>query len=100
MSRTAVHTGTSALKTATASASSHSSPIAHHHQHRTFHSKQTPNRFTASFTQMKEVCPDAIKTYANCVLDTDQSSPLGVTKHSCSKEFMHVKDCFRKVRGF
>jgi hypothetical protein len=66
--------------------------------------QQQPNRFTQSFSRMKEVCPNAIKTYASCVLDAEDATGRDggamTTKHSCSKEFRSVKECFKKVRGF
>eukprot|EP00539_Tryblionella_compressa_P004330 CAMPEP_0178751274 /NCGR_PEP_ID=MMETSP0744-20121128/10443_1 /TAXON_ID=913974 /ORGANISM="Nitzschia punctata, Strain CCMP561" /LENGTH=73 /DNA_ID=CAMNT_0020404917 /DNA_START=195 /DNA_END=416 /DNA_ORIENTATION=- len=62
--------------------------------------QQQPNRFTHSFKRMKEVCPNAITNYATCVLEAESSQSRLMTKHSCSKEFVSVKECFRKVRGF
>jgi hypothetical protein len=62
-------------------------------------SQQIPNRFTQAFQEMKEVCPNSISIYASCVLETERSGH-SISQHSCSKEFRHVKDCFRKVRGF
>jgi hypothetical protein len=62
--------------------------------------QQQPNRFSQSFKRMKEVCPGSIKIYAACVLEGEGSSQsMATTKHACSKEFMSVKECFRKVRG-
>jgi hypothetical protein len=63
--------------------------------------QQQPNRFTQSFSRMKEVCPNAIKIYASCVLETEENSHFSssLTKHSCSKEFRSVKECFKKVQG-
>jgi len=62
-------------------------------------STQIPNRFTQAFQEMKEVCPNSISIYASCVLETERSGQ-SISQHSCSKEFRHVKACFRKVRGF
>ncbi|KAG7361815.1 hypothetical protein IV203_036916 [Nitzschia inconspicua] len=62
--------------------------------------QQQPNRFTQSFTRMKQVCPNAIKAYATCVLDAEDRSHSSLTKHSCSNEFRSVRECFKKVRGF
>ena len=72
---------------------------------------------------MKETCPDAIKSYAQCVMDMENhtttnnnsspSSPStlsssgskrrsgggnGVSHGACQEEFVRVKECFRQVR--
>eukprot|EP01083_Nonionella_stella_P106666 308071_1 len=55
-----------------------------------------PNRMTAAFNEMKNVCPDAIRLYATCVSDHHIIGNL--EKGSCANEFKAVKDCFRGVR--
>eukprot|EP00536_Pseudo-nitzschia_multiseries_P015104 jgi/Psemu1/298915/fgenesh1_pm.820_\ len=66
--------------------------------HHSTSSIQVPNRFTQAFQEMKQVCPQSISLYASCVLEAERSGH-SIEKHSCSKEFRQVKDCFRKVRG-
>ena len=56
-----------------------------------------PNRMTAAFNNMKEVCPDTIRLYASCVSNNHGAGVL--EKGSCEAEFQAVKDCFRGVRG-
>mmetsp|Transcript_14534 Transcript_14534/g.40399 ORF Transcript_14534/g.40399 Transcript_14534/m.40399 type:complete len:92 (-) Transcript_14534:1169-1444(-) len=68
-------------------------------RHHSTSSIQIPNRFTQAFQEMKQVCPQSISLYASCVLEAERSGHA-IEKHSCSKEFRQVKDCFRKVRGF
>jgi len=91
-----------ASTTATATLTKQPSQIAAAHGAATrYHSAsaQVPSRFTQAFQEMKEVCPQSITLYASCVLDAERSGQA-IEKNSCSKEFRHVKDCFRKVRGF
>mmetsp|Transcript_15486 Transcript_15486/g.39021 ORF Transcript_15486/g.39021 Transcript_15486/m.39021 type:complete len:106 (+) Transcript_15486:353-670(+) len=80
---------------AAVSSSVHATTTRHHSSA----SRQVPNRFTQAFQEMKEVCPNSISLYASCVLEAERSGQA-IEKHSCSNEFRHVKDCFRKVRGF
>ena len=76
---------------------------------------------------MKETCPDAIKSYAQCVMDMENAtnnnnnnnnseqtsssssssvnkrrggsgSGYGVSHGACQEEFVRVKECFRQVR--
>mmetsp|Transcript_19978 Transcript_19978/g.29202 ORF Transcript_19978/g.29202 Transcript_19978/m.29202 type:complete len:83 (-) Transcript_19978:241-489(-) len=56
-----------------------------------------PNRMTAAFNEMKDICPDAIRLYATCVSNNHTSGHL--EKDSCTSEFAAVKDCFRNTRG-
>jgi hypothetical protein len=54
-----------------------------------------PNKLTVAFNEMKLVCPDAIKLYANCVSTHHNNSTLD--KNCCAEEFAVVKECFRSV---
>lgn len=54
-----------------------------------------PNRLTATFSEMKLICPDAIKLYGTCVANHHSAGNLD--RNSCAKEFAVVKDCFRSV---
>jgi hypothetical protein len=59
--------------------------------------QQTPNRLTRHFQAMKEeICPDAIRSYARCVVNANEEGTL--SKGSCQKEFDAVKDCFKTAR--
>jgi len=86
---------TTSSTSATASFYNNSSPQGS--QHYSTKGQQIPNRFTQAFHEMKEICPNSISLYASCVLETERSQTI--SRHSCSKEFRQVKDCFRKVRG-
>ena len=55
-----------------------------------------PNRMTVAYNKMKEVCPDAIRLYATCVVNHQNLGSL--EKECCAAEFAAVKDCFRSVR--
>jgi len=87
---------TTSSTSATASFYNNSSPQGS--QHYSTKGQQIPNRFTQAFHEMKEVCPNSISLYASCVLETERSAQT-ISRHSCSKEFRQVKDCFRQVRG-
>lgn len=57
---------------------------------------QQPNRMTSIFGAMKEVCPQHIQAYAQCVM---MHQKKGTLDHgSCHAEFHLVKQCFRNVR--
>ena len=58
--------------------------------------RQSPNRMTSQFQEMKTACPDQISAYARCVLN--EESEGNITKDACSKEYAMVKNCFRQVR--
>mmetsp|Transcript_23090 Transcript_23090/g.64218 ORF Transcript_23090/g.64218 Transcript_23090/m.64218 type:complete len:104 (-) Transcript_23090:180-491(-) len=59
--------------------------------------QQQPNRLTKYFAAMKEHCPDAIRTYAQCVTTANDNERLN--KGSCQAEFDAVKTCLRQVRS-
>lgn len=54
-----------------------------------------PNKLTVTFSQMKIICPDVIKLYANCVSAHHSNSTLD--KNCCAEEFAAVKNCFQSV---
>ena len=58
--------------------------------------RQTPNRLTSQFQEMKTACPSQITAYAQCVLNEEGTG--NITKGACGKEYAMVKDCFRQVR--
>ena len=59
--------------------------------------ERQPNNFTQYMTKMKQVCPDAMKQYAACVVQAQEAA--GTTMHgACQEEFDQVKECFRTVR--
>jgi len=93
----AASTTSAASTSATASFYNHSSPPQGSQQQYSTHGQQIPNRLTQAFHEMKEVCPNSISVYAACVLETERSQTI-LSRHSCSKEFKQVKDCFRKIR--
>jgi hypothetical protein len=57
---------------------------------------QQPNKLTRYFQQMKETCPDRIRSYAKCVVQAESAGALN--KGVCEQEFAQVKACFRQVR--
>ena len=57
---------------------------------------QKPNRMTRIFGQMKEVCPQHIQAYAQCVVLHQKEGTLD--HGSCHAEFQLVKQCFRNMR--
>lgn len=58
--------------------------------------RQSPNRLTLAFQQMKTACPSQISAYAQCVLNEEGAG--NITKGSCDSEYTMVKECFRQVR--
>lgn len=46
---------------------------------------------------MQQTCPDAIRSYAACVMAANESDEE-LKQGSCATEFEAVKDCFRTVR--
>jgi hypothetical protein len=59
---------------------------------------QLPNRLTQVFQGMKDTCPQFIKAYAVCVMETEKSDSNSTQHKACDKEFAMVKDCFQQVR--
>lgn len=57
---------------------------------------QEPNRLTRYFQQMKKTCPEALRVYAQCVIQAEQAGNM--SKGDCDAEFAQVKACFREVR--
>lgn len=55
-----------------------------------------PNQTTRIFQQMESICPDAMKAYAQCVIEKQNEGAL--TKGACDESFKKVMDCFRSVR--
>ena len=45
---------------------------------------------------MESICPDAMKAYAQCVIEKQNEGAL--TKGACDESFKKVMDCFRNVR--
>merc|ERR1712238_280649 len=95
--RAASTTSAASTSATTASFYNHSSSPQGSQQQYSTHGQQIPNRLTQAFHEMKEVCPNSISVYAACVLETERSQTI-LSRHSCSKEFKQVKDCFRKIR--
>ena len=55
-----------------------------------------PNQTTKIFQKMENACPDAMKSYAQCVIDKQNSGAL--IRDACAVQFQAVMDCFRSVR--
>eukprot|EP00980_Cylindrotheca_fusiformis_P030919 scaffold25626_cov137-Cylindrotheca_fusiformis.AAC.10 len=47
---------------------------------------------------MKNVCPNAIRSYAVCVIQAE-ASETSLSKNVCSEEFSLVQECYRQVRA-
>ena len=58
--------------------------------------QQQANRLTRIFHQMQRLCPTQIKSYAKCVIETENTE--AVNKGACEREFALVKECFRRAR--
>ena len=57
---------------------------------------QKPNQFTNIFGTMKQLCPQHIEAYAQCVILHQKDGTLN--HGSCNAEFQLVKQCFRSIR--
>ena len=55
-----------------------------------------PNQTTRIFQRMEKTCPDALKAYAQCVIEKQNNGVL--VKGACDESFGKVMDCFRTVR--
>lgn len=55
-----------------------------------------PNQSTVAFQRMEQECPDALSSYARCVIDRQNSGAL--TQGACEDEHRAVMSCFRSVR--
>ena len=55
-----------------------------------------PNQATVIFQRMEETCPDALKSYARCVIEKQNSGAL--VQGACEEPFQAVMNCFRSVR--
>ncbi|KAL7433738.1 hypothetical protein ACHAXH_007352 [Discostella pseudostelligera] len=55
-----------------------------------------PNQTTTIFQKMETTCPDAMKAYAQCVINKQNSGAL--TQDACAVQFRAVMECFRSVR--